>query len=71
MKDLFTRYANDVIASAAFGLKVDSLREPNNEFYVMTKEISLFRGIQALKFFGFTAFPKLMKVSALILYNEE
>ncbi|XP_026474278.1 cytochrome P450 9e2-like [Ctenocephalides felis] len=61
MKDLFTRYANDVIASAAFGLKVDSLREPNNEFYVMTKEISLFRGIQALKFFGFTAFPKLMK----------
>lgn len=31
----------------------------------MTKEISGFSGIRSLKFFGYTAFPKLMKVSFL------
>ncbi|GLH12228.1 Cytochrome P450 9e2 [Gryllus bimaculatus] len=31
MKDLWGRYANDVIATAGFGVQVDSLRDPDNE----------------------------------------
>lgn len=34
MRELFTRYANDVIASCAFGLKINSLEDRNNEFYL-------------------------------------
>lgn len=32
MKDLFALYTNDVIASCAFGLKVNSIENPDNEF---------------------------------------
>lgn len=34
MKELFSRYANDVISSAAFGYKINSFDDPNNEFYL-------------------------------------
>ncbi|KAH9645244.1 hypothetical protein HF086_012122, partial [Spodoptera exigua] len=39
-KDLTTRYANDVIATCAFGLKVDSHNDENNQFYLMGKILS-------------------------------
>ncbi|XP_028036963.1 cytochrome P450 9e2-like [Bombyx mandarina] len=61
-KDLTTRYANDVIASCAFGLKVDSLTEENNQFYAMGKAASNFSFKQILLLLGFISFPKLMKV---------
>ncbi|XP_033230552.1 cytochrome P450 9e2-like [Belonocnema kinseyi] len=38
MKDAFTRYTNDVIATCAFGIKIDSMKNPENEFYLMGKE---------------------------------
>ncbi|KAJ8928367.1 hypothetical protein NQ314_019098 [Rhamnusium bicolor] len=38
MKEIFTRFTNDVIATTAFGVKVDSIAEPNNEFYLMGKD---------------------------------
>nr|XP_023017890.1 cytochrome P450 9e2-like [Leptinotarsa decemlineata] len=65
MRDTFTRFANDVIATAAFGVKVDSLEAPNNEFYLMGKEATNFGGIvNMIKFFGlvFWSFvPKLCR----------
>lgn len=39
MKELFARYANDVIASAAFGVKVNSFENNENEFYVTGKNL--------------------------------
>lgn len=36
-KDAITRYANDVIAGCAFGIEVDSLKDPNNAFYLNGK----------------------------------
>lgn len=43
IKDLYSRYSNDVIASCAFGLTgLDSFAEPNNEFYVDGKELTNF-----------------------------
>lgn len=32
-KDLFTKYTTDVIATVAFGVNIDSVTEPKNEFY--------------------------------------
>ena len=45
MKDLFTRYTNDVIAMAAFGIECDSLSNPKNEFYVMGRDVTNFGGV--------------------------
>ncbi|XP_053683840.1 probable cytochrome P450 9f2 [Sabethes cyaneus] len=39
MKNVCTRFANDVIASVAFGIPVDSFRNPNNEFYLNGKDM--------------------------------
>lgn len=62
MKDFFSRIANDIIATSAFGIQTNSIKDRDNEFYEMGKEVTNFSGIQALKILGFGAFPKLMKV---------
>lgn len=61
VKDLTTRYANDVIATCAFGLKIDSSND-DNQFYVMGKNTSSFSLWQLLMMFGFATYPKIMKV---------
>lgn len=68
MRDIFTRYGNDVIASIAFGLKVDSLRDKNNQFYLMGKEATDMTSlVTTLKFFCYGLFPKLFTVSNSII----
>jgi cytochrome P450 family 9 len=69
MKDFFTRYTNDVIATSAFGISCDSLNNPRNEFYEMGKDVTNFGGIRALIFFGYMFSPKLMKVRTLYTYK--
>ncbi|KAM3966424.1 cytochrome P450 9e2-like [Aphomia sociella] len=70
-KDLTTRYANDVIATCAFGLKVDSHMHQDNDFYLKGKEASNFSYIQILKLFGFAAFPKLMAILKLSIFPDK
>lgn len=51
MKELFGKYANDVISSAAFGYKINSFDDPTNEFYLSGKkflEIGSGKGIARL-----------------------
>lgn len=62
MKELFTRYANDVIASCAFGIKVNSLENANNEFYQIGRKSLDFSGVKAvLKFLLARLLPSIMK----------
>ncbi|KAL7727133.1 hypothetical protein ACLKA6_016093 [Drosophila palustris] len=42
MKDYCTRFTNDVIASTAFGLQVNSFTERENTFYMLGKRLKLF-----------------------------
>ena len=63
VKDFITRFTNDIIASTAFGLKVNSYQDENNEFYMMGKKATTFTFVQNLKFALFANFKKLMKVS--------
>ena len=63
MKDLFTRYTNDVIATTALGIGCDSLKNPNNDFYTMGKLFTSFSGLLQLKFLGYSLSPTLMKVT--------
>ncbi|XP_017770134.1 PREDICTED: cytochrome P450 9e2-like [Nicrophorus vespilloides] len=72
MKDIFTRYSNDVIATCAFGVTCDSLKEPKNEFYEMGREASDFTSfIKNLKFFLYILMPKISKVINITLFNEK
>lgn len=62
VKDFITRFTNDIIASTAFGLKVNSYTDENNEFYKMGKKVTTFTFIQNLKFMCYVNFRKIMKV---------
>ncbi|KAF2894284.1 hypothetical protein ILUMI_11889 [Ignelater luminosus] len=63
MKDVFTRFTNDVIASTAFGISCDSLRDRENEFYLMGKKATSFGEniLENLKLICIFLFPRLMK----------
>lgn len=39
IKDIFSKYTNDVIATAAFGISVNSFSNEKNEFFVMAKKM--------------------------------
>ncbi|XP_055589833.1 cytochrome P450 9e2-like [Uranotaenia lowii] len=61
MKDVFGRFSNDVIASCAFGLKVDSLKDPQNEFYLSGKKMVNFNSTDTLlRIVSMRLFPWLM-----------
>jgi hypothetical protein len=62
MKDAFTRYTNDVIATTAFGVKCDSLKDKTNKFYMMGKDASDLGGWKILKFFAYGLSPTLARV---------
>ncbi|CAG9827799.1 unnamed protein product [Diabrotica balteata] len=56
MKELASRYGTDVIASTAFGLEVDSLENPNNEFFLKGKEFLDLRSIKVMARFVIVMF---------------
>ncbi|XP_014477687.1 PREDICTED: cytochrome P450 9e2-like [Dinoponera quadriceps] len=62
MKNVFSKYTNDVIATCAFGIKVDSMKNPTNQFYLHGKEATGFFETRALKILFLRTFPKLMKL---------
>ncbi|GLH10658.1 Cytochrome P450 9e2 [Gryllus bimaculatus] len=62
MKDFFTRFTNDVIATTAFGIQCDSLRDRQNAFYVMGRDLTNTKGLRMLLFLGYLLSPKLMEV---------
>lgn len=69
MKELFTRFANDVIATCAFGIQVNSLKDRQNEFFEMGRDVTDFSGLRSLKFFGFINAPRLMKALGIQLFS--
>lgn len=59
-KDAFCRYTTDVIATCAFGISVDSMKNPDNEFYVLGKKATSFGGATlGIKFLFLRLFPNL------------
>lgn len=62
IKELFSKYANDVIASTAFGIKVNSFKDKNNEFYTTGKMIQNFTSLkQILKIILLLVWPKVYR----------
>lgn len=56
-KEIFGRYTCDVIATAALGLQVNSVKNPNNEFLHAGREIANFRPSRILKLMLIKAIP--------------
>ncbi|KAK2585262.1 hypothetical protein KPH14_009960 [Odynerus spinipes] len=71
MKDAFTRYTNDVIATCAFGIGINSMKDQNNDFYVLGKEATNFTGIKSLLFFVIRSWPTLSKVLNIKIISDK
>lgn len=68
-KDAFARYTCDVIATCAFGISVDSMRNPKNDFYVLGRKTTSLDGILGAKFFILKSFPRFSKMMKLKLVD--
>ncbi|XP_011705829.1 PREDICTED: cytochrome P450 9e2-like, partial [Wasmannia auropunctata] len=71
IKDLLCRYANDTVATCAFGIDVDSFKNPNNEFFVLARKALIFDGIVALKFVINRNFPLLANLFKLRMFGPK
>ncbi|XP_055693821.1 probable cytochrome P450 9f2 [Lutzomyia longipalpis] len=71
MKDLFGRFGTDIIASCAFGLKVNSFRDRENECYRHGQELVDLNGIHGLKFLFLLECPKIFKFLRLSLFSKK
>lgn len=71
IKDYFTRYTSDVIATCAFGVSVDSLRNPKNLFYMYGKEGTTFNFAAFVKFYIFRHLPWLARILKLKVVKEK
>lgn len=60
-RDIFSRYACDIIASCAFGLKINSINDPTNEFYKAGLAISSPDALTFIKLVALLSAPKLMQ----------
>uniref|UniRef100_A0AAR5PXI1 Cytochrome P450 n=1 Tax=Dendroctonus ponderosae TaxID=77166 RepID=A0AAR5PXI1_DENPD len=72
MRDTFSRFANDIIATTAFGIEVDSLKSPNNPFHIMGKRITDYSSlIKRLRFFAFLIAPRVAKLLKIGLFEKD
>lgn len=62
MKDVCARYTNDVIGTCAFGVTINSLKDPKNDFYVYGREATDLSGFRGLKLFLLRNYPFLAKL---------
>ncbi|XP_020280621.1 cytochrome P450 9e2-like [Pseudomyrmex gracilis] len=70
-KQVFRRYTTDVIATAAFGISVNSMKEQNNEFYTKGVQATKFSNgfLSMVKFIFMRAFPQFSKSIGLSLFD--
>ncbi|XP_055696949.1 probable cytochrome P450 9f2 [Phlebotomus papatasi] len=70
-KKLISRLAIDIIGTCAFGVKVDSLKDKENEFYVTASNLINLSGLSLqIKLAGYRMFPKIMKRLKIPLFPE-
>lgn len=67
VKDFFAKYTNDVIAICVYGIKIDSMKDPTNKFYIYGKDIS---ETNIAKLVFFRTFPRLWQILNLKLINK-
>lgn len=69
-RDLFQRYANDIIATTAFGIEMNSMRDVDNEFFKAGSSLSEFGYVDGLKFLANVNFPSIVKLLDIRVTDE-
>ncbi|XP_015585624.1 cytochrome P450 9e2-like [Cephus cinctus] len=70
IRDAFSRYTNDIIATTAFGISINSMKERDNEFYKMGKDVTTFGFFNSMVFMIGQVNPKLTKSLKLRIINQ-
>ncbi|XP_043473493.1 cytochrome P450 9e2-like [Leptopilina heterotoma] len=70
MKEAFSRCTNDVIINCAFGITVNTMENPNNDFYILGKEATNFARLY-LKIMLMRTFPFLMNILGVKLLRQK
>ncbi|CAG9584936.1 unnamed protein product [Danaus chrysippus] len=71
VQDLMRRYTNDVIASAAFGLPVNSVKDRDNEFFTIGKNLFMFTFFQKIFSIFVALFPNFTKKLGITVYPNK
>lgn len=71
LKELFTKYTNDVIAVTSFGISCNSLKDDKNEFYQMGKKLLGADGFSTIKIILYLIVPGLMKALKVRILSEK
>ncbi len=72
LKNLLQRYVANTIASTAFGFKLDTFQDKDNEFYKHGYSAANLDGIQGMKFFAFQSIPKIMNfLKVRMMYQSD
>lgn len=71
MKDVFSRYTNDVIATCAFGIKINSFDDPDNSFYLNGKELMDFGSVKrGIRFFIGFVLPTFARIFDIRFFDK-
>ncbi|XP_059607443.1 probable cytochrome P450 9f2 [Phlebotomus argentipes] len=71
MKDFCSRMSNDIIATCAFGIQVNSLENDKNEFFINSKDlVNFFKFPRFLKFLFLMVFPTLGSAMKLKIFSQ-
>ncbi|XP_076249789.1 cytochrome P450 9e2-like [Calliopsis andreniformis] len=71
LKDIFGRYTTDVIATCSFGHTLDSMRNPDNQFYVFARNALKFTIATSFKIMIARSFPKLSKFLGIRIITDK
>jgi cytochrome P450 family 9 len=68
LKEFFSRFCNDVIATCAFGIEVDSYKDKDNAFF---KNSDRMRNFSIVRTFAYMLLPSLMKLLKIGFIDEK
>lgn len=70
MRNAFGRYTTDVIATCAFGVNVDSMRHPDNDFYVLGREATFFDFLRTMKLALLRGLPEVQSLGVRMVSKK-
>lgn len=71
MKDLSAKYGTDIIGTTAYGLNVNSLNNPDDEFRRHGKQIFQFNTFRSFEFLSMFFFPNIVRMAGMKFFGKE
>lgn len=71
LKDLLSRFTTNIIATCAFGLKVDAVNDRNNEFFKFGQVLTDIGSMQMIKLLLYDSLPKIMKLLRVKFFDPK